>query len=127
MPSSSQRYPLATPDGKAIPLDTIRPLGFYLLDFTTGVASSITIPSNIEILSIQSTEDCVISFSGTANVPSSGVLLADSFYLSSDMRVSISPLSVNLSVIGAGNDGVLLVQLIDNWAGLSLAVQTNRR
>ena len=128
MASTSQRYPLSTPDGLSIPLDVIKPHSIVLLNFTTMTASAVVaIPDGIEIASLYSTEDCVIQFGGTAAVPANGVNTPNALVLTKDVITVIAPPLVTLTAIGLSTAGSLRIQFIEKWAGLALVKQISGR
>jgi hypothetical protein len=127
MPSTSQRYPLSTPDGASIPLDVIRSGGFIRKATALTVSASVSIPDSIEIVSFTATEDCLVCFGGTAAVAADGVLQANTVFVRKDSRVTVAPTANNFTVISYTASGYLYCQLIDKWAGLALQTQYNRK
>ena len=127
MASTTQRYPLSSPEGTPIPLAIIKPSGFIKKTFTTTVSGSITIPSAVEIISFLSTANCLISFGGTATAPSDGVNQVNILHVVKGMRVTAAPTATTFTVIGETSSGILYCQLIDKWAGLALQTQYSRR
>lgn len=123
MASTSQRYPLSTPDGDSIPLDIIRPHSYLFIDFTLSASASIAVPAGVEIMSVSATTDCFIKFGGTAAAPVAGVLSSDLCLVEADMRTSIAPTASTFTVIGDMASGKLRIQFIDKWAGLALQTQ----
>lgn len=119
----SEAYPFATTDGKAIPLDIIKPKGFIYSSFP----GSITIPANTSGVSFfYATESCVLA-------PSFSPALTEDTYYSGALFVPkghavISTLLEGTFQIEAiDNPGFLFVQEIEKWAGLSLDIQYVRR
>lgn len=127
MPSTTQRYPLSSPDGKPIPLEIIKPHGYIRRGFTDISAVSVGLPAEVEILSLHSSWDCIISFSGDAEIPVDGVLLSQGIFLPKNMRITVAPTSTSLSVIGDSGSGTLHIQAIDKWVGLATQSQLDRR
>ena len=127
MASTTQRYPLSSPDGDPIPLAVIRPLGLIKKTFTTTVSAAITIPDSVEILSFLATANCLISFGGTATAPVDGTNQANILHVVKGMRVTAAPTATTFTVIGETTSGILYCQLIDKWAGLALQTQYSRR
>lgn len=127
MSSTSQRYPLSTPDGISIPFDVIRPSGYLAVNTALTVSGQIAIPAGCEIISFTTTEDCIVRFGANASIPSSGVVLGDAVHIPREMRITVAPTAEFFTVIAEGIAGVLRCQLIDKWAGLALQTQYNKR
>lgn len=127
MSSKSQRYPLSTPDGIAIPFDVIRPYGFIRKATATAVSATVSIPDVTEIISFSATEDCIVCFGGTAIVASDGALQLNSVFIQKGTRVTVAPTFNTFTVISLSVAGYLYCQLIDKWAGLALETQYNKR
>lgn len=127
MSSTTQRYPLSTPDGIAIPFDVIRPTGFIRKAFDVTVSVAVAIPSDCEIISFTATEDCLVCFGGTAIIGADGALQADTVFIQKGTRVTVAPTAETFTVISYSVAGYLYCQLIDKWAGLALNTQYKRR
>jgi len=127
MSSTTQRYPLSTPDGISIPFDVIRPSGYMAVNTALTVSGQIAIPAGCEIISFTATEDCIVRFGANAAIPSTGVVLTDAVHIPRDMRITVAPVAEFFTVISEGQVGVLRCQLIDKWAGLALQTQYNKR
>ena len=127
MSSTSQRYPLSTPDGISIPLDVIKPHSYILKSVGATVSASIAVPAAIEIISFAATEDTVICFGGTAIVPPDGSPQANTLVVLKGTRVTIAPPASTFTVIALGTTGYLHCQFIDKWAGLALQTQYSKR
>lgn len=127
MSSTTQRYPLSTPDGISIPFDVIRPSGYMSVNTALTVSGQIAIPAGCEIISFTASEDCIVRFGANATIPSSGSILADAVHIPKDMRITVAPVAAYFTVISESAVGVLRCQLIDKWAGLALQTQYNKR
>lgn len=127
MSSKTQRYPLSTPDGIAIPFDVIRPIGFIRKATGLAVSGVVDIPEDCEIISFTATEDCLVCFGGTAIVAADGVLQPDTLFIQKGTRVTAAPTFPTFTVIALSAGGYLYCQLIDKWAGLALNTQYKRR
>jgi hypothetical protein len=128
--NTTQRYPLSTADGKAIPFDVMKPYGVILRDFSSSAASAaISIPTSIEIMAIEVTQDMIINFGGTAAQPTMGVLSSNSVIIRKNTMKIVSPSAATFTVRGLDGDpaGLAYIHFISNWAGLSLDVQTRKR
>ncbi len=128
MSSDTKRYPHSTADGRAIPFEIMKPYGLVPLSFVTASASGlINVPTEIEIISVLVTEDAIIKFGGSAAMPANGVLEEDMAFLKKNSRTSIAPPAATFSIRGVTSAGQAYIQFIENWAGLSLEVQTRKR
>lgn len=127
MSSTSQRYPLSTPDGISIPFDVIRPSGYMYVNTALTVSGNIAIPAGCEIISFTTTEDCIVRFGANASIPVSGAVLGDAVHIPREMRITVAPTAEFFTVIAEGTEGVLRCQLIDKWAGLALQTQYQKR
>jgi len=127
MSSTTQRYPLSTPDGIAIPFDVIRPIAFIRKAFDVTVSVSVAIPADCEIISFTATEDCLVCFGGTAIIGVDGAIQADTVFVQKGTRVTVAPTAASFTVISYAVAGYLYCQLIDKWAGLALQTQYVKR
>jgi hypothetical protein len=128
MSSTSQRYPLSTPEGVAIPFEIIKPHSYLKKSFTAGSASSaVAVPADVEILIFSSNEDCIVKFGGTASVPADGVSQADVICVEKDVRIAVAPNADTFTIIGETVAGALRVQFIQKWAGLAVTTQYKKR
>ena len=113
-------YPFATQDGKAIPLDILRPSGLYRL--ATG--SLITLPEGSEVAAIHAIGgSALLGFGGS--IPPELVL--ETYYpqalfvpAEGTVIVRVPDLVVSVSASAATT---VYVQLIAKWAGLALPAQ----
>lgn len=127
MASETQRYPLAAPDGTAIPLEVFKPLSFMRKSFTTTVSGTLNVPAGCEIMSVMASADCFISFGGTAAVPPDGSAVANLVFLPKILRMTIAPPTDTFTVIGDGVSGNIHIQFIDKWASVLLQTQVAKR
>jgi len=128
MSSSTQRYPLSTPEGSAIPLDIMKPHSFIRKAFTANVVSSaIVVPADVEILSLTANADCIICFGGTAVAPVDGISYSKTLYLDKCTRIIVAPNADTFTVLGLGVAGILNIQMVEKWAGLALSKQLSGR
>lgn len=127
--ATQNRYPLSTPDGKAIPLDIVKPLGILRLPFTNLSYNSQLISSIYQdkIFTAYSTVDCYLNFSAPSPAVVDNVVAADMLFVPAGVLVAFVTNSTLLAVIGITSSGILHVQIVDTWAGLLLETQVNRR
>ncbi len=127
------RYPFSTADGKAIPLDIVRPYGSMKKSFAVeSSTAAIVVPDTIEVLAVMANEDCIIQFaasSASASAFTDGVLKEDSFFIAADLLTVVSPPlgKKSFALIGDSASGIAIIQFLQKWAGLSLASQINKR
>jgi hypothetical protein len=123
MTAPIELYPFATRDGKAIPLDIIRPRGFIKKNFTT-VSASLSLPRDSYVATFTSDVDCLISFG--ADLPTNlvdGVDYVDTLCVPAGVTVTAAVVTSDAHVKGLTSSGSLLIQLIEKWAGLALDSQ----
>lgn len=128
MSSTTQRYPLSSPDGTPIPLEIMKPHSFLQKSFLTSAASaSITVPADVEIMSITVTEDCILKMGGTATLPTDNIALADAVLIEKYTRICIAPKLETFTLRGLTANGVANIQFIEKWAGLAVQTQYQKR
>jgi hypothetical protein len=127
MSSTTQRYPLSTPDGIAIPFDVIRPYAFIRKAVDLTVSAEVNIPDSIEIISFAATQDCLVCFGGNATIGADGALQLNHVFIQKNTRVTVAPTANKFTVIAYDAAGYLYCQLIDKWAGLALETQYRKR
>lgn len=128
MSSDSDRYPLATFDGKWIPADILKPDGIVLLTFTNAASTAqIAIPTATEIIRFWASEDVVLKFGAAAAIPANGVYYAASAILEKNKEYFLAPPAATFAAYGLTAGGNLHAQFIKKWAGLSLKPQNDRR
>ncbi len=128
--NTTQRYPLSTADGKAIPFDVMKPYGVIHRNFNNvGASAAMAVPTGIEIMSIEATQDMILNFGGTAAQPTPGVISTNCIIVRKNTLMVVSPTAATFTVRGLDGDpeGMAYIHFISNWAGLSLDVQTRKR
>jgi len=121
---SDQLYPFATQDGKAIPLDIIRPQGLIQVPFTLTWAS-LVIPAGYEICVFRATEDAIIDISGTAAVANvDGTAYNNHLFIPKGYIVTAAITVGTVKIIGASAVGRLVIQALKKWSSLSLPRQS---
>ena len=127
------RYPFSTADGKAIPLDIIRPHGIIKKSFLSASSTAaLTCPASIEVMALSANADCIIQFAASGAVASAaadGVLKTDAIFVLANILTVISPPldKKSFAIIGDSADGTAVIQFLQTWKGLSLASQVNRK
>jgi hypothetical protein len=111
------QYPFSTFDGQVIPLDIIRPAGCFVLPFDAVIGlSPIDLGVEIPILVLEATQDCFVSFGRVAEIPA--IFSLDTIFLKKGKSLTVAPKATTISVIGWIASGDLIVQLVEQWAGL---------
>lgn len=127
-PIDKELYSFSTEDGKAIPLDIIRPLAIMLQAVNAGSQTSITIPVTWKVASFYSSVGCFIEFA-SALMP--WPILANTEY--TDVLFVPPNIIVTATVIpgvaiispASGSAGSIIIQQIQKWAGLALRRQAS--
>lgn len=125
-------YPFSTQDGKAIPLDIIRPKGLIICAFTPAAlltVSHCTIPDGTVVGVLTSSAECIVRF-GPEDIPSvleDGTLYEDTVFIPAGGGVTVVLQPGPISVTGTNKAGALFIQIIDQWAGLGLPTQYGRK
>jgi len=127
MTAPANVYPFSTADGKAIPLDIIRPMGLIIKTFTIASAS-FTIPTDAVVGVLYSTSPCVVRFGTDISLPvTDGAEIADAVLVPAEMAVTVALTAGTAYVHGLIESGTLYIQLIEQWAGLALSKQYSRK
>lgn len=128
-----ERYPLSTADGKAIPLDVVRPYSLLLLSLTAAAGSTAKqLPTGIDLFSVIATVDCFIKFYATANTAEAlavGVEELDTLFIHANLNIVVCPPvdKPYFSARALSTSGNLYIQFLESWTGLTLQSQINRR
>lgn len=123
----SQVYPFATQDGKAIPLDIIRPAGLIQLAFNNSSVVNFTLTDTYTEGIILATSACIIRQGSTIPSIVDGTFYQDMFLVYTDTLITVSLLPGIIYVKGLTGSGTLYLQLIEKWAGLALPKQFIRK
>ena len=117
-------YPLATPEGAAIPIDILEPM--EALD-PIGI-SAVALPAAIDILNstsrfleIWATTDCSIGFNVT---PVDGGAEKGIYHLRAGDPRLLLPAGAYISAITTGDSGYLMVNLLNLWEATKKDYQT---
>jgi hypothetical protein len=127
--ASTQLYPFSTEKGEAIPLDVVRPLGVVVASLSANAAATLNIPSSYAEVSIRSTIDAMVDFTGTATYPLVGPY-SSALLLHKDVVHTVqlpSTGNVRIVPVNAGEAGKVLINSIQKWAGIGLNRQLTRR
>jgi hypothetical protein len=121
-------YPLSTQDGKAIPLDIIKPLGVLSQAFGPGVATDFDIPEDYEIGIVFATEDCFVSIVGD----NLAALMDNTIYENTVFVPARTAITIVLTdgvcyVRGTEASGSIYMQFIEKWAAFGLETQFVRK
>lgn len=122
----NEQYPLTTQDGKAIPLDIIKPSGLIFQDVTALAWSSLTIPSGMDLAMFRATEDIFVDLNGVQTIPLPVATFHNSVLLVPKGFVVASTINAGtLRAIGVSKAGRIYIQGIQKWAALSFPRQSS--
>ena len=124
--SDLEIYPFSTQDGKAIPLDILKPSHLFHISFTT-TSSSITLPEGAQVAMFMATVGAIVSFGAAVSFAGGSWNQANSLYVPKDIIVSSTVKDSTIHVRGVEGSGSLWVQIIEKWAGLALTKQYSRK
>ena len=133
MANIPNRYPLATADGQAIPLDVVRPNSSVQIALVIGAGSAaLSLPTSTEVMVVYTDNDCLIQFAASAAVATAyvaGTIKADSFFIPASTLVVLSPIpeKPSFSLIGITAAGIAYINFLEKWSGMALQSQFNRR
>lgn len=125
--SLDQVYPFSTQDGKAIPLDIIRPSGLLYRNFTELAESSLNIPDGYPVAAVIADKPCLVKFAGSIGILAEDIVYSDLLIVPANTITIVSLLSGVGAVKGLTEAGTIYVQLIKKWAGLALDKQFTRK
>ena len=115
---SNGRYPLTTHSGVPIPLDVYRPRSLLTVTLSTSPSTPTSLPSGSEVFMFRASVDCWIRFDSTqVAVPTPGTPQSYTTFLAAGEIHNIAPPFLLFSHV-ASAAGTLIVQGVENWAGL---------
>lgn len=120
-------YPLATTDGKDIPLDVASPLWASRILLTGAGSGPLNLPSLDCILACVTDVDCYIRFGGAASVPGDNAIVNDQIFLPRGVVLTLLPTSLAVYAISVTGSGTLRVSGVQKWAALSKDVLVSRK
>jgi hypothetical protein len=123
----SEIYPFSTQDGKAIPLDIIKPAFLIKKSFST-TSSSFTIAEGMRVATVMATAGCLLRFEEDIPVLVDGIAYASTALIPPNTIVTIA-LKSGLAYVQSltSEAGTLYIQVIEKWAGLALDNQYIRK
>lgn len=128
--ATAQRYPLSTPEGTAIPLEVVKPLGILRIPFTASAYASVNLNAAYQdkiFVAFSKTEDCYISFAASPAAVVDSVVSADIIHVPAGTLLAFVSNTLYLSAQGVSASGTVIIQIVDTWAGLALEAQLTRR
>jgi len=127
MAEARRLYPLTTPLGEPIPLEVIRLHGLGRINFTSA-DQEIALSTNIEILVLYATQDCIVRLGIlAASVPASLAYLADAVLVPANQYLVIDKNeATELHAVRFDTDGILWITGVRAWQDTQKAVQHNR-
>lgn len=115
-------YPFATQEGKAVPLEIIKPIAALKFSFTTTIAS-LVLPVSLNLSAIFSTEDCFIDLANVITAITSGVTYDNLLFIPKETVVMVMLPTATVKVKGDTAAGDLYIQGIQKWASMHLPRQ----
>jgi len=128
-----ENYPFATKDGDVIPLDIIKSKGIIKIGFTAGAEVSAILPTEAEVGVLFASEACfVLVNDGVSPTPILSPLVNGTFYprvlyIPKNHAITCALKKGEVKILGASAAGILIIEVIERWAGLALDVSYNRR
>lgn len=124
-------YVLSTSDGKSIPLDAVWPLRAIRKSFASNIHTALTIPADMELVSIRATADILVDFDNAATYPvADGSAYANALFVAAETIYTVrlpNTGAVRIVPAVAGLAGTLYIQEIQKWAALGLKRQLVNR
>lgn len=124
-------YPLSTSDSKSIPLEAVWPLRAIQKSVAANAVSNLTLPADLQLVSIRSTVDCLIDFANAATFPAAdATVYPNALYVAAETIYTIRLPNggpVKIVPTAAGLSGTLYIQEIQKWAALGLKRQLENR
>lgn len=120
-------YPFATQDGKAIPLDVIKPTGVIPKSFTSSADSLLTIPADAVVGTFTTTKACIVKFGSVISSLADGVEILNAILVPADSTVTVALTPGPAYIRGLSESGTVYLQLIEKWVGLALNTQYSRK
>ncbi|MGE4259156.1 MAG: hypothetical protein AB7F19_07430 [Candidatus Babeliales bacterium] len=132
--AQEQLYPSATEDAKSIPMEIMKPTGFYLVSAAEGAQTAFAIPTAFEVCSIYSTEDAFMAFDsepGELSFPVPDGIYPNILFLPARTMMTVQLPTVlrtgTIIPVFADLPIKVFVQSIQKWAGLGLRRQLASR
>lgn len=127
MTAPSEAYPFSTQDGKAIPLDIIKPAYLLIKNFSI-VSSSLTITEDMRVATLFSSVSCLFRFEVDIPVIVDGTAYSRMILVPANTILTVALVTGTAYVKSlSGDNGTLYLQVIEKWAGLALDRQYSRK
>jgi hypothetical protein len=110
-------YPLSTQDGKAIPLDVVKPASMVSYNFAANTAGAIVIPASYGLCYVFATQNCILRLSATA-LPAglvSGTEYQDTFFIPANTLMTIFLTGGAAQLLGGAYAGSLNICSVEQW------------
>lgn len=127
MSTAAELYPLATQDGKSIPLDVVKPLSLFSALIVEGTPTVFEVPADYVIAAIYATVDCIVRFSATP-LPSGIVTetaYSNAIFVPANILCNLVVTPGAASVLGVAGAGVIYISSVQQWAALIQPNQAN--
>ena len=129
-PADKELYSLSTEEGKAIPLDVIRPLSLIITSWGTGGSAVVTIPATWKIATFFCEKGCYVQFAA-ANATTLAVENfehTDTLFVPPNTIVASTVVAGIAKIVGysATVGSKIVIQQIQKWSGLALKRQLSK-
>lgn len=119
-------YPYTTEDGTPIPLDIIRPKGIIQIGISTTEAL-LNFTDLTGVAMFYATQDCYVVFAPSFGSVVNNTLKLNTLFIPKNHVVSSTINALSCSVKSLSTTGILIVQLIEKWSGLTLDTNFGKR
>lgn len=125
-------YPYSTENGSAVPLDVIKAKSLMILDVST-TPTTIQIPRGSRVATICSDTDCVIQLTDRPSQtlqPSTAThntFIDDALMIHKDHILSVVVEEGDAHVVSLEGSGTMYIQLVEQWASISMDSEYERR
>lgn len=120
-------YPFSTQDGKAIPLDILKPKGLMFCIADPLIPKTLDLGAEAQVALITATGTAIASFSDSLSALVPEFMYEDGLLIPKDTFVATLLLGRYLNVRAMSESCTVYVQLIEKWAGLALPLQFTRK
>lgn len=120
-------YPFSTQDGKAIPLDIIKPRAVIVQPYLVSAGATFQMPSYAVVGVLMSDTGCLVRFGEEGIVATPGMPITDCIIVPAGGIITTVLTPGDVHVLGLAKGGTLYIQLIEQWAAMGLATQYGRK
>ncbi len=118
----NELYPFSTQDGKAIPLEIVRPLAFVFVALSTSYGS-VVLNNKFNLAALFASVDCVMDTTGLETTLVAGTTYNGMLFIPANTVVMAALPTITAKVRSIADDGQLFIQGVQQWSALNLARQ----